>query len=131
MNYMKERQEAIDAGKRALYSLREAQKQISRAKGFGLWDILGGGTLVSIAKHFKIINARQALDNARYDLQIFSNELRDISVNLNINIGDFLTVFDLMDNFFADIMVQSRLSDASRRIDEAICKVEEVLRYIN
>ena len=127
---MKERQEAIQAGEKALYSLKEARQQISGAKGFGLWDIFGGGTFVSIAKQFKINNARQCLERAKYDLQSFSRELRDVSMDLNINVGDFLTVFDLMDNFFADVMVQSRLSDAARRIDDAIAKVEEALRRL-
>lgn len=131
MDFEKERQEAIIAGQRALISLKEARAQISGAKGFGLWDILGGGTFVSLAKHFKVERARSAINQARYDLQGFSRELRDISMNLDINIGDFLTIFDLMDNFFADIMVQSRLADAQRRIDEAIYKVEEVLRHIS
>lgn len=130
MDYEKERREAIEAGERALYSLREARSYISSAKGFGIWDILGGGTFVSLFKHYKIDKARQALDNARYDLQAFSRELRDVRMDLNIDIGDFLTIFDLMDNFFADIMVQSRLSDAGRRIDEAIYKVEECLRLM-
>ena len=124
----REREEAIEAGERALDSLREARSYISSAKGFGLWDILGGGSFVTLFKHMKIDKARQAIDRARYDLQDFSRELRDIRTNLDIDIGDFLTIFDLMDNFFADIMVQSRLSDAGRRIDDAIYKVEQCLR---
>ncbi len=126
----REREEAIEAGERALDSLREARSYISSAKGFGLWDILGGGSFVTLFKHMKIDKARQAIDRARYDLQDFSRELRDIRTNLDIDIGDFLTIFDLMDNFFADIMVQSRLSDAGRRIDDAIYKVEQCLRSL-
>ncbi|MGX8685399.1 MAG: hypothetical protein ACSW73_01080 [Spirochaetales bacterium] len=126
----REREEAIEAGERALDSLREARSYISSAKGLGVWDILGGGSFVTFFKHMKIDKARQAIDRARYDLQDFSRELRDIRTNLDIDIGDFLTIFDLMDNFFADIMVQSRLSDAGRRIDDAIYKVEQCLRSL-
>ena len=130
MDFIREKQEAIEAGERALHSLREARNQISGAKGFGLWDIFGGGMFVSLAKHYKIDRARDAINRARYDLQTFSRELRDVEMNLDINIGDFLTIFDLMDSFFADIMVQSRLSDAARRIDEAIYKVEDCLSQL-
>ena len=130
MDFIREKQEAIEAGERALHSLREARNQISGAKGFGLWDIFGGGMLVSLAKHYKIDKARDAINRARYDLQAFSRELRDVEMNLDINIGNFLTIFDLMDSFFADIMVQSRLSDAARRIDEAIYKVEDCLSQL-
>ncbi|MBP5163366.1 MAG: hypothetical protein ILP16_10390 [Spirochaetales bacterium] len=130
MDYLKEKQEAIEAGQRALSSLREAREHISTAKGFGLWDLFGGGGFVSLAKHYKIGRAKDAIERAKYDLQVFSRELRDVEMNLDINIGDFLTIFDLMDNFFADIMVQSRLSDASRRIDEAIRSVEQCLQTL-
>lgn len=126
----REREEAIEAGERAMDSLKEARSYISSAKGLGVWDILGGGSFVTFFKHMKIDKARQAIDRARYDLQDFSRELRDIRTNLDIDIGDFLTIFDLMDNFFADIVVQSRLSDAGRRIDDAIYKVEQCLRSL-
>ena len=125
-----EKREAREAGERALESLTEARRQISGAKGLGVWDILGGGSFVSIFKHMKIERARQALERARYDLRDFGRELRDVQMDLNIEIGDFLTLFDLMDNFFADIMVQSRLSNAAKRIDEAIDRVKQCLRML-
>ncbi len=130
MDYVKERQEAIDAGRRALRSLREAKRQLSAAKGLGWWDLLGGGTFVSIAKQFKINNAKNALSEAKSDLRIFSKELRDLSMEPYIAIGDFLAVFDMMDSFFADVLVQSRLSEASRKVDETIAWVEDALRRI-
>ena len=130
MDYTRERQEAIDAGHRALRSLREAKKQLSVAKGLGWWDLLGGGSFVSIAKHFKINNARIALADARSDLRIFSRELRDLSLEPYIDIGGFLAVFDMMDSFFADVLVQSQLSEASRKVDETIAWVEDALRRI-
>ncbi len=130
MDYEKERMEAIRAGEDALFSLKEARRHISSAKGFGLWDIFGGGTFVSLMKHYKIDNAKGAIEKAKYDLHRFSRELRDIQMDIDLDIGSFLTLFDLMDNFFADLMVQSRLSNAARRIDEAIAAVEDCLNRI-
>lgn len=130
MDYDREREEAITAGERALISLKEARSHISGAKGFGIWDLLGGGSFVSLAKHYKISRAKDAVYRAKLDLQNFCRELRDVQMNLDINIGDFLTIFDLMDSFFADILVQSRLSDAGRRLDDAIFRVEECLRSL-
>ena len=49
---------------------------------------------------------------------------------LDFDIGDFLTFFDLMDSFFADIMVQSRIADASRKVEDAIYRVEDILRRL-
>lgn len=53
-NYEKERQEAIDAGNRALFSLRAAQGQLNSAKNWGVVDLLGGGLITSIIKRSKM-----------------------------------------------------------------------------
>ncbi len=129
-DYMKEKQEALEAGQRALRSLKEARRQISGAKGLGIWDLFGGGSIVSAIKHLKINNAKGSLSEAQYNLQVFSKELRDISMNFDIGIGDFLMVFDVLDNFWADILVQAKLYEATRKIDETIHIVEEMLRKI-
>ncbi|MCF0262489.1 MAG: hypothetical protein HUK23_06225 [Sphaerochaetaceae bacterium] len=125
-----ERREAIEAGERALLSLREASDQLRSARNWGLFDIFRGGFVTSMIKHSKIDNARSSINRARYDLERFSRELQDVSMNLDIDIGGFLTFFDLMDSFLVDIMVQSRINDASRRIDEAINKVQAALRAL-
>ena len=125
--YEKERREAVYAGEKALDSLYEAQNQLRKARNWGIYDILGGGFLSSLIKHSKIDNARSCIERAKYDLQSFSRELQDVSYDLDVDIGGFLTFFDFMDSFFADILVQSRISNASRRVDEAIDKVQEIL----
>ena len=130
MDYEKERQEAIIAGERALDSLYEAQNQLRKARNWGIYDILGGGFISSLIKHSKIDNARTCIERAKYDLQCFNRELRDVSYDISVDVGDFLTFFDLMDSFFADLLVQSRIADASRKIDDAIYKVQDILRSL-
>ena len=130
MDYEKERQEAIYAGERALQSLREAQEQLRKARNWGIYDIIGGGLFSSLIKHSKIDNARSCIERAKYDLQVFNRELRDVSMNLDFDIGDFLTFFDLMDSFLADLMVQSKIADASRKVEDAIYRVEDILRRL-
>ncbi|MBP5553003.1 MAG: hypothetical protein J6X41_06445 [Spirochaetales bacterium] len=128
--YEKERREAIYAGERALDSLYDAQDQLRKARNWGIYDILGGGFMSSLIKHSKIDNARTCIQKAKYDLQTFSNELKDVSYNLDIDIGSFLTFFDFMDSFFADILVQRRISNASHKIEDAIDKVQDILRSL-
>ncbi len=130
MDYEKERQEAIIAGERALDSLYEAQNQLRKARNWGIYDILGGGFISSLIKHSKIDNARTCIERAKYDLQCFNRELRDVSYDISVDVGDFLTFFDLMDSFFADLLVQSRISDASRRIEDAIYRVQDILDHL-
>lgn len=130
MDYEIERREAIFAGERALGSLYEAQNQLRKARNWGIYDLLGGGFFSTLIKHSKIDNARTCIEKAKYDLQRFNDELKDVSYNLDIDVGEFLTFFDIMDSFFADLLVQSKIADASRKIEEAIDRVQEILRSL-
>ena len=70
------------------------------------------------------------IDDAKRDLRYFSRELGDIQgiENMNIDVGGFLTFADyFFDGFLADVMVQSKINNAKRQVDEAIRRVENVL----
>ena len=65
--------------------------------------------------------------------EIYCKELTDVRdlQGLNIEIGDFLTFADFFfDGFLADILVQSKIRQAQDKIDDAIIRVEEVLRQL-
>ena len=53
--------EAIEAGERALASLRDARESLGSARNWGLLDLLGGRSISGLVKHVKIDNARQSL----------------------------------------------------------------------
>lgn len=123
-----ERQEAIDAGERALDSLYGVRKELESAGNWGLLDMFGGGMFTTFVKHSKMNDAQRYMERAKRDLAAFSRELADVSETLNINSGDFLTFADyFFDGFVADMMVQSRIRDAQRQVDDAIYRVESIL----
>lgn len=129
----KEKREAIAAGNRALRSLRNAQDNLNSEKNWGLWDIFGGGFLSTVVKNTKMDQAKQNMEQARYDLRNFSRELNDVnmSCHLDIETGDFLSFADLFfDGIVVDWMVQDRIKQASQQVAEAICRVEAILRQL-
>ena len=99
-DFEKERNEAIDAGERALLSLRAARGELQSAGNWGLLDLFGGGMISGLVKHSKMGNAQKYMEEAKYNLQSFSRELQDVNMthNLNLNVGDFLSFAD----FFFD-----------------------------
>ena len=124
----RERQEAIDAGERALDSLYGVRKELESAGNWGLLDMFGGGMFTTFVKHSKMNDAQRYMERAKRDLAAFSRELADVSETLNINSGDFLTFADyFFDGFVADMMVQSRIRDAQRQVDDAIYRMESIL----
>lgn len=132
-DFEKEKREAMEAGNRALHSLREAQTNLDSARNWGLWDMFGGGTITSLIKSSKMDRAKQNMEQAKYDLRSFSKELKDVSmvINLDIETGDFLSFADwFFDNFFVDWMVQDRINKARDQVRDAIWKVENVMREL-
>ena len=132
-NYEKEKQEAIDAGNKALRSLRKAQENLSSAKNWGIFDMLGGGFISTMVKHSKVDQAKENMEQAKYDLRSFSKELNDVNIacNLNIETGDFLSFADwFFDGLIVDWMMQDRINQASQQVEEAIRRVEDILRQL-
>ena len=132
-NRDREIREAINAGERALSSLRDAKRSLGSARGWGIVDMIGGRGFSGLMKHVKVGDARNSLNQAKADLDRFSRELSDVRdiQGLDIEIGNFLTFADFFfDGFFADIMVQSKIRQAQDKIDAAIDQVESLLRKL-
>ena len=66
----KEKREAIEAGQRALSSLRIAKENLNSAKNWGLVDMFGGGFFSTMLKHSKMDQARQNMEQAKYEHHI-------------------------------------------------------------
>lgn len=127
----REIQEAISAADDALYHLESARKYLGSAGNWGLLDIFGGGMITGLLKHSKMGNAEREVQEAKYALQKFSKELRDVSGYSSIHINDFLTFADfIFDGFLADVLVQSKISEAKRQCDDAIRQVTAIRREL-
>ena len=126
-NMAVEVREAREAGVRALNSLRLAQRYLKKAGNWGIVDILGGGVISSLIKHSRISEAQACVQQAEADLDTFRRELADIRVP-DLQIGGFLTFADVFfDGLLSDLLVQSRIREAIRRLDDACRQVEDVL----
>jgi len=133
MDYIKEKQEAIDAGKRALECLERAKGYLTSAKNWGLFDtFFKGGFISGLIKHSKMSDAGKCIKEAKECIQVFNSELNDISLSgIVLDTGDILGIVDILfDNVFADIMMQQRIADAYNQIDDVMIKIENILRKL-
>ena len=129
----KEKREAIEAGRRALNSLQAAKENLNSAKNWGLVDMFGGVFFTTMLKHSRIDQAKRNMEQAKYDLRGFSRELNDVNMacNLNINTGDFLSFADyFFDGFVVDWVVQDRINNAKRQVEEAIRRTESIVNQL-
>ena len=133
IDYHREVNEAIQAGNQALRSLRQAKECLNSAGNWGIVDLMGGGLISTFVKHSKMKNADELIQQARSDLRCFRKELMDVDTvaDFRIETGDFLSFADyFFDGLIADWLVQSRINDAKRQVDNAIQRVEEILRRL-
>lgn len=126
-------EEALAAGRAALDSLNRVNQSLSSAKGFGIWDMLGGGFVSGMLKHSKIDSASAEMENAKMLLGKFQKELRDVSMHpdMHIDIGSFAVFADFfLDNIVSDWYVQSKINQSKEQVEEAIEHVKTALNNL-
>ena len=77
--------------------------------------------------------AKLNMEQAKYDLRNFRSELNDVHMvcNLNIDTGDFLSFADyFFDGFVVDWVVQDRINNAKRQVEEAIRRTESIVNQL-
>lgn len=122
--------EAIRAGNETLRYLQEAKDALRSASHFGIADFLGFDMIGGIGKHMKAQSAQRSIEKARAQVSRFQKELRDVDSSLtrDIDIGGFLSFADFFfDGFIADWLVQSKINQARRQVDDGIKRVEDII----
>nr|MCR5603371.1 hypothetical protein [Lachnospiraceae bacterium] len=108
-----------------------ARRCLDSAGTWGILDIFGGNMITGLLKHSKMASAEREIDDARYALQKFSKELRDVRGFSSIHIDEFLTFADFFfDGFVMDVIVQSKISTAKRQCEDAIRQVETIRKRL-
>lgn len=123
--------EAMDAGERALSSLRMAEDKLKSAGNWGLFDMFGGGLFSTIIKRSRMSEAQSCMESAKADLRRFQKELKDVDIplDLRMEVGSFLSFADFFfDGFIADYLVQTKISDAREQVSDAIFRVEQIMK---
>ncbi len=127
----KELLEAIGTGDTAQRSLERVRSELQSAENWGTWDMLGGGTISTWAKHSQIDSAKQQAQVAQRHLRRFREELADADQRLHVSldeIGGFSTFADyFFDGLIADWVVQSKIQNASEACRAAISKVASAI----
>lgn len=132
-NRDKEIREAIEAGERALVSLRRADEKLSSARTWGIIDLIGGNFFSGMLKHSRLAGASRCIEDAKVDLRRFQRELTDVQGldYINVDVGEFMSFADFfLDGFIVDFMVQQKISDARRQVNSAITRTEFLLAQL-
>lgn len=126
----KELEEAVAAGERALRAASSVAAELKSASDWGLWDMLGGGILVDMAKHSHLDNAQARVETLQVQLRSFRTELADVSIDTNVQIqlDSFLSFADyFFDGIFADWAVMDHIERSQNQINNVLRQIHQVL----
>lgn len=117
----KEIREAITSCDRVLDRIFVARRELTGAKNWGLFDMLGGGFITGMIKHGKMGQAQNAMSDITEELKHLQRELHDVSDTMEIRMNNtdldmFLDMF--FDNIFTDWNTQSKIGTALKDLDE-------------
>ena len=127
---LKEINEAIFAGQNALSAICEAEQLMSSARGFGIWDMLGGGLISGLFKHSQIDKAQECVNRAQSALQGFQRELQDLNMNINYGVqfdGATKAIDLIFDNILVDALIQSRIKETQENLKKSEYQVRQAL----
>lgn len=130
---IKEIKEAEIACSQTLESIHIATKELSDAKAFGTWDMLGGGLLATMAKRDHMDKAQRAINDVNYKLKRLKKELSDINehISLEISIDNYLSFADyFFDGIFVDMMVQNKINESQAKVTSLKNDMEGMHRYL-
>lgn len=130
---MKEIKEAIGAGQAALETTDSILSSLDSAKGWGTWDLLGGGLLSDMAKHSHLDEAQQQVEYLQVQLRRFKTELTDVTIHADMQVGidGFLRFADyFFDGLFADWAVLDKINQSQTQVQNTKSQIEHVISHL-
>ena len=131
--FRKEIQEAVTAADRALHCLEQARRSLGSARGWGIYDMVAGGFFSTMFKHSSMNKAEGYLKDAQAALRELNRELDDVDemIDFSYNRTDLLTFADYFaDGFLVDFLMQGRIKEAARNVDDAVRKVTVIRKEL-
>ncbi|WP_405156159.1 hypothetical protein [Paenibacillus sp. FSL K6-0108] len=130
---LQELNEADQEGQYLLLALERAEKALSSAGNWGIYDMMGGGMISTHMKRSRMDDAQVAIMDAGRRLRRFQKELEDVkmAVNTELHLGGLLSFADyFFDNLFVDWMVQDKIRKAETQVKDGLSAVRSTLHVL-
>ena len=108
--------------------------ELRKARGWGAFDMLGGGLIVTAIKHSNIDDARARIAGVQMQLNRFRREMQDVNMetDIQIEIGRFTTFADFFfDGLIFDWVVQSQISKSLSQVEQTRRAVSACLSQLS
>lgn len=126
---IREADEAIRAGRAVDGALSYAGDELDSAEDWGVWDMLGGGTITTAIKRSHIDEAMDSAYEAQLLMSRFRTELADVKESIDLTLEDDGLAFAdyFFDGLIADWFVQQGIEESAQSVANNRYKIQEVL----
>lgn len=133
MNELSQNGKAVNLINRLLPLLDEAERNLSSARNWSIFDVLGGGFIVDLFKHSKLSKAQGNMEQVNSLMNELSCILRGINIpaDCTMEVGNFVTFADfLFDGFFVDAYVTSKIMGSIDQVRKMKTKLSDLKKYL-
>lgn len=116
--------------------VEDAERQFKSARNWSFLDVLGGGFVVDMIKHYKLGKAGNTMEDVNCLLQQLSVQLGniDVPVDYRMQLGGFSTFADFVfDGFIMDAFMASKILssiDQVRKLKSRLYELKERLEAL-
>lgn len=125
--------QALAAGREAHRYAQAALEALRRAKGWGIYDLLGGGLVSGLIKHGKMDDAQRQINGLRQALARFHQAADGLRIysNASAELSGFWCAADLLwDGPFSDFMALRQISEAQRSLERTDSQLLQAIRAL-
>ena len=133
MNELSQNGKAVNIINRLLPLLDEAERNLSSARNWSIFDVLGGGFIVDLFKHSKLSKAQGNMEQVNSLMNELSCILRGINIpaDCTMEVANFVTFADfLFDGFFVDAYVTSKIMGSIDQVRKMKTKLSDLKKYL-
>ena len=128
--------EAIGLLRDAEQELTEAQSRLSSARGWGIYDLIARGGLISnFIKHRRIDQADECVDSAREKLLRVQRLLRGVPGVPPVftqQLSGVLRFFDIgTHSLIASLLVQEKIADRRAQVEQMLAEVRALHHHLS
>lgn len=124
MNY-ENQQRVLSLVSEARYHLEEAQHELGSARGWGLWDLFGGGFISTMIKHGHMDDAEKHIREAQRLLEMAGHLAPDVRSLFEEKDHGIARLADwLFDGTLSDLYMQSCIGDRKRAVEKLLERVQ-------